>query len=49
MGRVIWLADKELQPHAYPGMGVEFVNLDKHTQTKIIDFIDKHLVLRSKI
>ncbi|MCQ9207544.1 MAG: PilZ domain-containing protein [Omnitrophica bacterium] len=48
MGTVIWLADKELQPHAYPGMGVTFSNLDTKAQNKIIDFIDKNLTSRSK-
>ena len=48
MGTVIWLADKELQPHAYPGMGVTFSNLDAKTQNEIIDFINKNLTTRSK-
>ena len=48
LGTVIWLADKELQPHVYPGMGVTFSNLDTKTQNKIIDFIDKNLTSRSK-
>ena len=32
MGSVIWLADRELQPHSYPGMGVEFINMGKRSQ-----------------
>jgi len=48
MGSVIWLADKEIQPHSYPGMGVNFVNLSKATQTKIVEFIDKNITRRSK-
>ena len=47
-GAVIWLADKELQPHSYPGMGIEFVNLAKTTQVKVIDFIDKNITHRTK-
>ena len=49
MGSVIWLADKEIQPHSYPGMGVNFVNLSKATQTKIVEFIDKNITRRSKL
>ena len=49
MGSVIWLADKEIQPHSYPGMGVNFVNLSKNTQTKLIEFIDKNITLRSRL
>ncbi|UCD54883.1 MAG: PilZ domain-containing protein [Candidatus Omnitrophota bacterium] len=49
MGAVIWLADKKLQPHAYPGMGISFINLDKKNQIKIIDFIDKNITRRSQV
>ncbi len=48
MGSVIWLADRELQPHSYPGMGVEFINMEKRSQEKIIEFIDKNITQRSK-
>ena len=47
-GTVIWLADKEIQPHSYPGMGIRFSGLDERTQTKIINFIDKNITTRSK-
>jgi len=47
-GGVIWLADRELQPHSYPGMGVEFINMGKRSQEKLIEFIDKNLTRRSK-
>jgi len=47
-GTVTWLADKELQPHSYPGMGIGFSNLEKLKQTNLIAFIDKNLVGRSK-
>jgi len=49
MGTVVWIADKELQPHSYPGMGVSFTNLDKDTQAIIIDFIDKNITGRSRV
>jgi len=48
-GTVIWLADKELQPHSYPGMGLEFTELDDKTQSQIIDFIEKNITGRSRI
>lgn len=47
MGTVIWLADKEIQPHCYPGMGIQFTDIDKFTQQKIVEFIEKHLIRRS--
>lgn len=49
MGTVIWLADKELQPHAFPGMGIKFTNVDKDSQARIIEYIDKNITTRSKI
>ncbi|MBL7156783.1 MAG: PilZ domain-containing protein [Candidatus Omnitrophica bacterium] len=49
MGTVVWLADKELQLHSYPGMGITFTNIDKHTQARIVEFIDKNLTRRSKV
>jgi hypothetical protein len=45
--RVIWLADNQLQPHFYPGMGVAFVNLPQEKESSIIDFIDKNITRRS--
>jgi anti-sigma B factor antagonist len=45
--RVIWLADKELQPHHYPGMGVAFVNLGRDKENSIINFIDKNITRRA--
>lgn len=48
MGTVIWLADKELQPHSYPGMGITLAGLDKKAQEQIINFIDKNITTRSK-
>ncbi len=49
MGTVLWLADKELQPHVYPGMAISFTDLEKKSQAKIIDFIDKNITRRSRI
>jgi anti-sigma B factor antagonist len=45
--RVIWLADKELQPHSYPGMGVAFIHLTPEKERAIIDFIDKNITRRA--
>ena len=46
-GVVIWIADKELQPHASPGMGIQFRQLDSKQQKILVDFIDRNLVQRS--
>ena len=45
--RVIWLADKELQPHFYPGMGVTFSHLTPEKEISIIAFIDKNITHRA--
>jgi len=46
-GRVVWLADKEIQPHACPGMGVSFSHLTSEKEKAIIDFIDKNITHRA--
>ena len=46
-GRISWLADKELQSHAYPGMGVSFSHLTAEKERAIIDFIDKNVTHRA--
>ncbi len=46
-GRVSWLADKDIQPHAYPGMGVSFSHLTADKERSIADFIDKNVTHRS--
>lgn len=46
-GTVAWLADKELQPHNFPGMGVQFKKLDSKQQKLLIEFIDRNVVQRS--
>ena len=45
--KVVWIPDKQVQPHAYPGIGVEFCNLSSVVQRKIVDFIDRNLSLMS--
>lgn len=47
-GIVIWLADKELQPHSYPGMGINFMNLSSDDAEEIIAFIDKNITSRTR-
>ena len=46
-GRVSWLADKDLQPHSYPGMGVSFSRLTAKKELAIADFIDKNVTHRA--
>ena len=43
--KVVWIPDKQVQPHAYPGMGVEFVNLPAHIQEELVEFIEKNISL----
>jgi Tfp pilus assembly protein PilZ len=45
--RVIWLADKELQPHFYPGIGAAFTHLTPEKEKGIIAFIDKNITHRA--
>ena len=46
-GTVVWLADKDLQPHNFPGMGIQFKKLDSMQQKQLIEFIDRNVVQRS--
>ena len=46
-GQVIWIADKELQPHYFPGMGVQFHRLDEKSERRLFEFIDRHITQRS--
>jgi anti-anti-sigma factor len=45
--RVVWIPDKQVQPHAYPGFGIEFMNVPTSTQQKIIDFIERNISFMS--
>jgi anti-anti-sigma factor len=45
--KVVWLPDKQIQPHSYPGMGVEFCNISPAIQQKLIEFIERNLSLLS--
>lgn len=46
--KVVWLADKEIQPEDYPGMGLEFHNITVEKQEKIAKFVEKHLTYPSR-
>ena len=41
--RVVWVPDKGVQPHEYPGIGVEFSNLSAENQQRIIEFIERNI------
>lgn len=43
--KVVWLCDKQLQKHLYPGIGVEFYNISSELQQKIASFIERNLPL----
>lgn len=45
--KVVWLPDKQIQPHFHPGMGVEFYNIPTSVQQKILEFIERNLSLMS--
>ena len=47
-GKVVYLADKDIQPHAYPGMGVAFMHLTGEKEKAVIDFIDKNISHRAE-
>jgi len=45
--KVVWLPDKNIQPHLYPGMGIEFHNLSPSVQARIVEFIERNASLLS--
>ncbi len=45
--RVVWLPDKQIQPHSHPGMGVEFYNIQPSVQQKLLEFIERNLSFMS--
>ncbi|MFA6281923.1 MAG: anti-sigma factor antagonist [Candidatus Omnitrophota bacterium] len=46
--RVVWEADKEIQPIESPAMGLEFQNVSQQTQEQIVDFVEKNLTHSSQ-
>lgn len=47
-GMVIWIADKALQSYCYPGVGIQFINVNNEKQKELIDFIDRNITHRSE-
>lgn len=45
--QVVWLPDKQIQPQLYPGMGVEFININPQIQEKILEFVERNASLLS--
>lgn len=45
--KVVWLPDKQIQPHFHPGMGVEFCNIPTLVQQKLVEFIERNLSFMS--
>jgi len=43
--KVVWIPDKQIQPHSYPGMGVEFVNLPAAVQEGLVEFVERNISL----
>lgn len=41
--KVVWLPDKQIQPHLHPGMGVEFSHISSSVQEKLLGFIERNL------
>ena len=46
--KVVWIADKEIQPQDAPGMGLEFYEMENEKQQQILEFIEKHLTHRAE-
>lgn len=47
-GIVVWIADKDLQPLSYPGIGIQFHPIDTKVQGEIVGFIEKNITRRSE-
>ncbi|MFA5145395.1 MAG: anti-sigma factor antagonist [Candidatus Omnitrophota bacterium] len=45
--KVVWLPDKQVQPHFYPGVGVEFHNVPVPVQQKLVEFVERNLSFMS--
>ncbi|MBU1125955.1 MAG: PilZ domain-containing protein [Candidatus Omnitrophica bacterium] len=41
--RVVWLSDKQVQPHNHPGMGIEFSHISEALQQKLLEYIERNL------
>jgi len=47
--KVVWLVEKKIQPQIYPGLGLEFCNLDPKVQEKILEFVERNLPMDSEV
>lgn len=45
--KVVWLSDKQIQPHLHPGMGVEFYHISTAVQQKLLEFIERNMSFMS--
>ena len=41
--KVVWIPDKQVQPHSYPGLGVEFTHIPEDIQQELVEFIERNL------
>lgn len=46
--KVVWFCDRQVQPHLYPGMGVEFSNISTEIQEKIFEFVERNASLMTQ-
>ena len=45
--KVVWIADRQVQPHNYPGIGVEFREITFVEQQRLLEFIERNLSFSS--
>jgi len=45
--KIVWLSDKQVQPHIHPGMAVEFSHIPGPVQQKLLEFIERNLSFMS--
>lgn len=45
--KVVWLSDKQIQPHIHPGIAVEFIHISSSVQEKLIEFVERNLSFMS--
>ena len=41
--KIVWVSDRKIQPREYPGMGIEFYNIDPQTQQKFVKFVERNI------
>lgn len=39
---VVWIPDKQIQPHSYPGIGVEFSDIPNKIQQRLVEFTERN-------